>query len=117
MPTTDSRIRVRTVAYCAAHYPLLLDGQAVLCTLEPGHEGDHQEVGPFGDVRAFEDQPSCWDSVPEPKRPEQKSDLDSYDWATYKAEEIATRFGTQVDPRPIIADALRAAHARGAAGL
>jgi hypothetical protein len=55
---------VRTVTYCGAHYPLLLDGEAVYCTREPGHEGQHVETNPqFGDMRAWDDQPECWDTV------------------------------------------------------
>jgi hypothetical protein len=62
---TEARIAIRTVDYCAAHYPLLLDGEAVLCTREPGHEGPHQRQDPmFGDIMQFEDQPECWDTTP-----------------------------------------------------
>jgi hypothetical protein len=35
------------------------------------------------------------------------------DWADHKAAEVTTHFGTQVDPRPLIAAALRDAYARG----
>lgn len=44
---------------CKAHYPLLLDGEEVRCSLAGGHPGNHIEHGRDG-LREFADQPECW---------------------------------------------------------
>ena len=56
--------RIESSIACDAHYPLLLDGEAVVCNRPAGHEGNHEHRSMFGDVREFEDQPECWADVP-----------------------------------------------------
>jgi hypothetical protein len=48
---------------CAAHYPVLLDGEPVECDQPRGHAGPHQQGGDDG-VREWADQPECWTTSP-----------------------------------------------------
>lgn len=64
MSTSTPLPRIESSIACDAHYPLLLDGEAVVCNRPAGHEGDHEHRSMFGDVCSFEDQPECWTDVP-----------------------------------------------------